>query len=166
MDVTGGADEPRSRRYDWQPPTAIMAALAERPGLEVLRDVAAGRLPQPPMAATMGFRIAEVDDGRAVMESMPGAWQANPMGGIHGGVALTLLDSATGCATGTTLAAGQGYTTVDLTTHMVRPVVPDTPLRCEGRVLHRGRRLQTAYAEVLDDTGRLVAHGTAALMIL
>lgn len=154
------------RRYDWQPPTEIVAGLAERPGLEVLRDIADGRLPQPPMAVTVGFRITEVDDGRAVVEGTPGGWLANPMGGIHGGVALTLLDSATGCATGTTLAAGEGYATVDLTTHMVRPVVAGTPLRCEGRVLHRGRRLQTAYAEVVDDQGRLVAHGTAAMMIL
>lgn len=154
------------RTYTWQSPDAGIAAVLERPALEVLRDMVAGRIPQAPFADTMGFELVAVDDGFAAFEGTPGPWLANPMGGIHGGVVLTLLDSATGCATHTTLPAGVGYTTVDLTTHMVRPVRPGTPLRCEGRVLHRGRRLQTAYAEVRDDEERLVAHGTAALMVL
>lgn len=154
------------RTHTWHPPDAGIAAAAERPALEVFRDMLAGRIPQAPIADTMGFELVAVDDGFAAFACTPGPWLANPMGGIHGGVALTLLDSATGCATHTTLPAGVGYATVDLTTHMVRPVRPGVPLRCEGRVLHRGRRLQTATAEVRDDQDRLVAHGTAALMVL
>lgn len=154
------------RTHTWHTPDAGMAAAAERPAIEVFRDMIAGRLPQPPMAETMGFEIAEVDDGFAALTATPGPWLGNPMGGIHGGVALTLLDSATGCATHTTLGAGMSYATVDLTTHMVRPLPVGAPVRCEGRVLHRGRRLQTAYAEVRDGDDRLLAHGTAALMVL
>jgi uncharacterized protein (TIGR00369 family) len=154
------------RTYTWHAPDAGMAAARDRPALEVFRDMLTGRLPQAPIADTMGFALVDVDDGFAAFAGTPEPWLCNPMGGIHGGVALTLLDSATGCATHTTLPAGVGYATVDLTTHMVRPIRPGTSLRCEGRVLHRGRRLQTAYAEVRDDATRLVAHGTAALMVL
>ena len=38
----------------------------------------------------------------------------NPMGGVHGGIAATLLDTVMGCAVQTALDAGEAYTTTDL----------------------------------------------------
>ena len=39
---------------------------------------------------------------------------------MHGGVFATLLDSATGCAVHSTLAAGVGYTSIDLNVKFLR----------------------------------------------
>ena len=50
----------------------------------------------------MGFRGVEFEHGRAVFEMEPGPEHYNPIGSVHGGVALTLLDSAMGCAVHTT----------------------------------------------------------------
>ena len=69
----------------------------------------------------------------------PGPQHYNPIGSVHGGVALTLLDSAMGCAVHTLLEPGVGYTTLEVKTNFVRPITADTGLiRCEGIVDPQG----------------------------
>jgi uncharacterized protein (TIGR00369 family) len=136
-------------------------------GREMLEAMLAGRLPAPPIAETLGFRLIEIDDGTAVFEGDPGPHLLNPLGGVHGGWAMTLIDSATGCALHTQLHAGVGYTTVETKVNMTRGIKPtDGTVRCEGRVLSHGRHIATAEARLLSEDGKLVAHGTSTLMIL
>lgn len=135
-------------------------------GLDVLRAVADGRLPGSPIAGLIGFRLVEVASGRAVFEGTPGEQHLNPMGGVHGGYAATLLDSCMGCAVHTMLAAGQGYTTLELKLSYVRGMTARTgPVRAEGRVLNAGRRAAFAEGRLLDAAGRLMAHGTTTCMV-
>jgi uncharacterized protein (TIGR00369 family) len=136
-------------------------------GLEMLQAIVAGTLPAPPIGAVMGFRLIEVEPGRAVFEGAAGPSLLNPLGGVHGGVALTLIDSAAGCAVHSELPAGVGYTTVETKVNFTRPVPPDgTPVRCEGRVVTRGRQIATAEARLLSAEGKVLAHGTSTLIIL
>ena len=136
-------------------------------GLEVLEAIVAGELPSPPIGATMGFRLVEVEPGRAVFEGRPGPGLLNPLGQVHGGVALTLIDSAAGCAVHSELAAGVGYTTVETKANFTRPIAPDGGVvRCEGRVVSRGRTIATAEAYLRSAEGKLLAHGTSTLIIL
>jgi acyl-coenzyme A thioesterase PaaI-like protein len=69
-------------------------------GLEAMRALIGGKFPPPSIAATLGFTLAEVDDGRAVFVGNPSDRVLNPLGIVHGGWALTLIDSCTGCAAG------------------------------------------------------------------
>ena len=136
-------------------------------GLEFLQAMIAGRLPAPPIAGPLGFRLVEVEKGRAVFEGTPGPHLLNPLGSVHGGWALTLIDSATGCSVHTELDAGTGYTTVETKVNFTRPIDPDGgPIRCEGRVLSRGRQIATAEAHLRSAEGKLLAHGTSTLIIL
>ena len=136
-------------------------------GLEMLRAMIAGALPAPPIAEPLGFRLAEVEKGRAVFEGTPGPHLLNPLGAVHGGYALTLIDSACGCAVHTELDAGVGYTTVETKVNFTRPIAPEGgAVRCEGRVLSRGRQIATAEAYLRDAAGKLLAHGTSTLIIL
>ncbi len=89
----------------------------------------------------------------------------NPMGSVHGGIAATLLDTVMGCAVHTVLDDGESYTTTDLHVHYVRGVNPGKTIVATGTVVHRGRRLATAEGRVLDERGRLVAHGTTSCMV-
>ena len=115
--------------------------------MEMLQAVRDGRLPAPPIATTMGFDLDEVQDGRAVFSLEPAEHHYNPIGSVHGGVFATLLDSATGCAVHSTLPAGVGYTSVDLNVKFLRGMSASTGrVTCEGRVVHRGRRLVLAEA--------------------
>ena len=136
-------------------------------GLDMLRAMIAGDLPAAPIAGPLGFRLAEVEKGRAVFEGIPGPHLLNPLGAVHGGWALTLIDSACGCAVHTELDAGVGYTTVETKVNFTRPIDPDGgPIRCEGKVLSRGRQIATAEAFLRDAGGKLLAHGTSTLIIL
>ena len=136
-------------------------------GLEFLQAIASGAHPAPPMAAAADFWLAEVEKGRTVFEGIPSARFYNPMGSVHGGWISALLDSAMGCAVHSTLAAGQIYTTVDMTISFVRAAFERTgKLRCEGKVIHAGSRIATAEGRLFDAAGKLIAHGSETCMIL
>jgi uncharacterized protein (TIGR00369 family) len=144
-----------------------MSTAVESSGLETIKAIFEGRLPPPPIAELMGFRGVEVELGRAVFEFEPGPQHYNPIGSVHGGVAMTLLDSAMGCAIHSMLDAGVRYTTLEVKTNFVRAMTVDTgPVRCEGVVLHSGSRVATAEGKVLDGDGKLLAHGTTTCLIL
>jgi uncharacterized protein (TIGR00369 family) len=148
-------------------PLALAARGRELSGMEYVRQIFDGELPPPPIAELMGFRGVEFDHGRAIFEMTPGPQHYNPIGTVHGGVALTLLDSAMGCAVHTTLEAGVGYTTLEVKTNFVRAITADTGLiRCEGTVVHSGSRIATAEGRLIDAAGRLLAHGTTTCLII
>jgi uncharacterized protein (TIGR00369 family) len=135
-------------------------------GLAGMRAMIAGELPPPPIATLLGFELVEAQEGRVVFAAEPGDQHYNPIGSVHGGLAATLIDSATGCAVHTTLPAGTGYTTTDLQVRFVRAITRDTGrIECVGEVVHRGRKLATAEAR-LTAGDRLLAHGSASLLIL
>jgi len=120
-----------------RPTHADALALAGRglelAGIDYIRALFAGQLPQPPIAVLMGFRGVEVSAGEAVFEMEPGPQHYNPIGSVHGGVALTLLDSPMGCAVHTLLDPGVGYTTLEVKANFVRAITAETGLvRCEG----------------------------------
>ncbi|KAB2851617.1 MAG: PaaI family thioesterase [Hyphomicrobiaceae bacterium] len=135
-------------------------------GLEFLSGIASGRLPQPPIAETLGFRLVEVERGRAVFAGTPARGYLNPLGTIHGGYAGTLLDSCMACSVQTMLERGNGYTTLEYKVHLVRPMTEATgPVRAEGRVVHAGRRAATAEGRITDDKGNVLAHGTTTCLV-
>jgi uncharacterized protein (TIGR00369 family) len=137
-------------------------------GLEFLKAVFEGKLPPPPIAATMDFTGAEAEEGRAVFVGEPGEFLYNPIGVVHGGFAMTILDSAMGCAVQSTLAAGERYTSLETSVNFVRPITTETGrVRCEGVVLHRGGKIATAEGKlVAEKTGKLLAHGTTTCLII
>jgi uncharacterized protein (TIGR00369 family) len=136
-------------------------------GREMLEAMLAGRLPAPPIGKTLGFRLIEIGEGLAVFEGDPGPHLLNPLGSVHGGWAMTLIDSATGCALHTTLPPGVGYTTVETKVNMTRGIRSEEgKVRCEGRLVSAGKQIATAEARLLSADGKLLAHGTSTLMIL
>jgi len=158
----------RTRTVTWEDPFEVPKAAAGRSGLDLLKDVFEGRLPPPPITATLGFRGVHVEEGKAVFEGEPGEHLYNPIGSVHGGFAMALLDSAMGCAIHSTLQAGERYTTLELKTNFVRPITVETGrVRCEGVVVHRGATIATAEGKlVADSTGKLLAHGTTTCLIV
>jgi uncharacterized protein (TIGR00369 family) len=156
----------RSRTYDWEDPAVSAAAVARYSGLDFLREMRAGRLPAPPVSATVGMTLEEVEHGRVVFSLVPGEEHYNPIGSVHGGVYATLLDSAAGCAVQSVLPRGTGYTSLDLNVKFLRPITLDTgKVRAVGTVLSSGRRTALAQAELFDDADRLLAHTTSSCLL-
>jgi uncharacterized protein (TIGR00369 family) len=157
----------RERTVTWQDPLIGWRRAPQMSGMEYLQAIARGELPPPPMAELLGFRLEELEAGRAIFAVDPAEYHYNPIGVVHGGLAATLLDSAMGCAVHTLLPAGVGYTTLDIHVNFVRAVNAETgTLRVEGRVIHSGSRVATAEGRVVDANGKLYAHGTTTCLIL
>ncbi len=135
-------------------------------GIEQLRTMAASGK-RAPIGQLMGFTLVEVEEGRAVFEGQPGEEVYNPISTVHGGYAATLLDSACGIAVHSKLAAGQGYTTLELKVAYHKAMTAKTGLvRAEGKVMSFGRRAAFAEARLTDAEGRLLASATSSLLII
>lgn len=140
--------------------------LSTMTGLEQLQAVFGGALPPPPIAETIGMDDFTLAEGSVTVSLTPQHKHYNPLGTVHGGVISTLLDTAAACSVHSTLAAGEAYTSLDLTVKFLRAVTVESgTLVATGRVLQRGRRTALAEAQLHDARGKLVAHATSSCMI-
>jgi len=145
---------------------ASPAMMAGKNGLQQMQALLDGQAPPPPISETLDFTLIAVEDGKAVFQGRPQFKHYNPLGGVHGGWFATLLDSALGCAVHTTLPAGRGYTTLEFKVNLVRGLNDKVPLvRAIGRVVHRGRQVTTAEADLVGHDGRLYAHATTTCLL-
>ena len=160
------ADE-RTRTYTWEDPFALRDAMAGRSGLELMQLMATGEIPPPPIAKTLDFRLVEAATGKAVFECEPAEFHYNPIGIVHAGLAMTLMDSAMGLAFVTTLDEPVGWTTLEVKSNFTRALTVDTGVvRCTGTIVHPGRTVATTEARIEDAQGRLCAHGTSTILVL
>ena len=145
----------------------LAAAGRSMAGIEFLRAIRDGTLPHPPICSLLNYKLVEVEPGHAVFEVTPGEQHYNPIGVVHGGLAMTLLDSAMGCAVQSKMPAGGGYTTLEAKTNLVRPITGDTgKLRAVGKLVHLGKRVATAEGKLEDAAGKLYAHATTTCIVL
>ncbi len=136
-------------------------------GLEFLQSILDGRSPAPPITQTLPYRLVEVREGFAAFEGEPDFSVYNPLGMVHGGYALTLMDSVLGCAVQSKLARGVAYTTLETKVNFIRPITEHTGrVRAEGRIVHVGRRTGIAEGDLKDASGNVLAYGTPTCLIL
>ncbi|MBE0484450.1 MAG: PaaI family thioesterase [Bacterioplanes sp.] len=135
-------------------------------GLEVMQAFTNGHIPAPGIAKTIPMTPVTVEYGRIVFHAIADASHSNPLGGVHGGFAATVLDSVTGCATHTTLEAGEAYGTTDLNIKMCRPMPFNKTLIGEGKVINKSKSLVISEGYLRDEDGKLYAHATATNMII
>lgn len=158
--------EDRSRTYTWEDPMTYLKKGMSMDGLSYMKLMIKGDVPPPPISATLGFSLAEVENGYCLFECEPQEFHYNPIGVVHGGLASTLLDSALGCCVHTTLEQGTAYTTLQLNVNLVRAITLKTGLlQAEGRIIHSGRQMATAEATLKDMNGKLYAHGTTTCLV-
>ena len=133
----------------------------ERSGLELLREMLAGRLPVPPIGRQLNFKLTAADKGMVEFRGVPLFDYYNPAGTVHGGWAATLLDSALGASVNTMVPPGKGHTTIEFKVNLVRPIGADTgEVVCRGEVTHFGRTTAVSEATLKTADGKLLALGT------
>ncbi|MEE4921402.1 PaaI family thioesterase [Pseudomonas alliivorans] len=142
-----------------------MKDLKQLDGFEHLQMIANATIGQPSIFITMGMHELEVNKGEVKILCEATEQHLNPMGGVHGGFAATVLDSVTGCAVHSLLDAGVDYGTVDLSVKMLRPVPTNQPLIARARVTHLSRAIGIAEGTLHDANGLLLASGSATCYI-
>ena len=157
----------RSRTVTWHDPGPSTAKGFTMAGVDYLRAMVDGDLPQPPIAGLMQFGVVSAEPGRVVFSCRPDESAYNPIGAVHGGLICTLLDSVTGCAIHSTLPQGKGYTSVEIKVNYLKAVrLSSGQLTATGTVVKSGSRVGFAEGVVTDASGAVVATATSTLLIL
>lgn len=136
-----------------------------RETLEAIRD---GTLPKAPIQDLIGFELTQVAHGKVTFTATPRREQYNPIGVVHGGIAMTLLDSAMGAAVHSSLGEREAYTTLETKVHFVSAIRDDTgEIHAVGNLVHRGGRTATAEGKLTRASdGKLLAHGTSTCIVI
>lgn len=134
-------------------------------GLQIMQEMCNGNLPMPSMATTIPMKPTLIESGQVTFEVQADQHHLNPLGGVHGGFAATVLDTVTGCAIHTVLEAGAGYGTIDLNIKMCRPIPQNRPLTAIGQLINTSKNLAISEGKIIDENGKLYAHATATCMI-
>ncbi len=155
-----------SKTITWSDPRPSATAALQLSGLEFLKRMAAGEIPPPPIAKLLGFELVEVAVGDAVFEITPDDSHYNPIGVVHGGLALTLLDSAAGCAVHSSLPEGLAYTSLETKVNFLRGITSATgKLRAHGWVTKPGKRAAFAEADLRDAEGTVYATAASTCLV-
>ena len=136
-------------------------------GLQILQAAIADRTVTAPIAKLLSFELVEANEGFAVVEGDTGEHLLNQNGVVHGGWALTLIDSACGCAALSVLPQNTSYASVETKANFSRPIFAKTGrVRAEGRIVAAGKRIISTECCVTGPDGKVLAHGTSTVMVL
>jgi uncharacterized protein (TIGR00369 family) len=139
----------------------------QRTGLEILSGLVAGELPKPPIHHLTGLRLVEAEEGETVVVLPCSKWLSSSAGTIQGGFTAMLAESAMTGAAFSTAPADAAVATLDFKINYLRPVFPDgEDMTARARILHRGRTLVVAAAELTNAEGKKVALATGSSMYL
>jgi uncharacterized protein (TIGR00369 family) len=133
--------------------------------LDLIQKVLRGEAPPPPVAALIGFTLASVEPGQAIIDFDATSRHANPMGTLHGGILCDIADAAMGVAYASTLGEGETFATLELKINFLRPVWT-ARLRAAGTVVQRGRTVGVVECDITDEVQRLVARASCTCMTL
>ena len=145
-------------------PGGLRSRLVTVDGPVVHEPVRGAHFPQSVLALRGLDQLRLFLTGRALPPPITD-WLLTPQGVATGGVLAILADGPLGCAIQTTLPAGTGYTTSELSLNLVRPVPRTGELIARGRIVHTGRQLALSEVFITDHAGRLIAHGTSRCVI-
>lgn len=101
-------------------------------------------------------------DGQARCWLDIGPQHTNRHNVLHGGIATAVIDNACG-TTGSLTVDGTGkapFLTISLNTQFVAPARAGSRVTATGRIVGGGRSTLFIAADLVDDTGRLIASGT------
>ena len=130
-------------------------------------DMVEGRSSGPPAAEHLGWKCLQIDPekGTIAVEFHPRQEFLNPAGNIQGGFVAGMLDDAMGPIVYSTLEPGEFNATLEFKVSFVRPAKLGT-LVAKARIVHRGRSVAFADAELRDSDGQLLATATATMKIV
>jgi uncharacterized protein (TIGR00369 family) len=138
-----------------------------RSGLEIVQAQIDGALPGPPIQHLLGSRPTQVSEGSCRFTMPTSRWITSPSGMVEGGVTACLADLVMGGAIQTTMPPGTAFAPTDLRVQFIRPVPPDGgSLDASATVVHRGRGVAAARAEISNQDGKLLALASGSAVIV
>ncbi|WP_313043295.1 PaaI family thioesterase [Acinetobacter sp.] len=138
----------------------------EMTGLQLLQAMCAGKIPPASISEIIPMQPKKIEQGNVEFVVKADQRHLNPLGGVHGGFAATVLDTVTGCVVHSALEAGIGYGTIDLNIKMCRPIPKNQDLTAIGHLINISKNLAISEGRIMDNNGKIYAHATATCMII
>jgi len=109
------------------------------------------------------FLRVEIGSCEVAIEVQPKHLQ--PFGVVHGGVFATLIDTAAFWAIFPEIDEDKGLTSVDLKLNFLAPAAAGM-LIAKGKKIKTGRTLSLGEAEIRNEKGEILAHGSSTMITL
>jgi uncharacterized protein (TIGR00369 family) len=119
---------------------------------------------QSPYFMLLAMSVVDLGPGYSRVELELSNRHLNPFGGVHGGVYTSLIDTAAYWAVYCDVADDAGFISLDVSVTMLAPAKAGR-LVVEGKRIKAGRSICIAEAVVMDDKGKLLAHGVSKQMV-
>jgi uncharacterized protein (TIGR00369 family) len=121
------------------------------------------RVPRPPCADLLGWRLVDQDreNGRVRIEFEARPEFLNPAGFVQGGILAAMLDDTMGPAA-LVMSDGAVFTsTIDMNVTFLAPAKPGK-LYGEGRVVQLGKTIVYLEAQLMDAQNNVLARATSS----
>jgi len=118
-----------------------------------------------PYFSLLSMEIKDLQWGMSLLEIQLAEKHLQPFGFVHGGVIASIMDAATFWAVFPQIEKGLGLTTVEIKVNFLAPTQKGK-LVAKGRCIRLGKTLALGDAEIRNQEGGLVAHGTATMMVM
>ena len=111
--------------------------------------------------------MIEAEEGETVGVLPCSKWLSTSAGTVQGGFTAMLAECTMTAAAFSTAPPHTAVAALDFKVNYLRPVFPDgNDLTARARILHRGRTLVIAAAEIINAEGKQVALATGSSMYL
>jgi uncharacterized protein (TIGR00369 family) len=129
------------------------------------REIVASTANRSPYFMLLGMQIRNFDIGTSLLEIDLEGKHLQPFGVVHGGVFSSIIDAAAFWAVYPEVPEEMSMTSVDLKLNYLAPATKGK-LIARGTRIKIGKTLGLGAAEVTDETGKILAHGTSTLIVL
>ena len=116
-----------------------------------------------PFLALLGVRVTSFAWGRVRLDADITHPLTNVYGIVHGGVTVTLADTAMG---GACLACNKQVVTLEMGMNFIKPIAEGGHAYAVGEVVHNGTHIMVCEARVFDDDDELCLKSQATFFVL
>jgi len=110
--------------------------VSDREFYTLLNQMIVDRLERNHFANTLGAKIETIKHQKSIVSLLVSEQHLNPNGAVHGGVLMTLADTAAGASM---VYLGQPTATIDLSYRFLKPVFSGDLLMAKARVIQSGK---------------------------
>jgi len=128
-------------------------------------EAVAGRVNTCPYFRLLSMEIVSLENGSSVLRIDVQKKHLQPYGIVHGGVYSSMIDAASFWASYTEIDEFLALTTVEMKLNYLSPAAGGM-FMARGKVIKTGKTICLAEAVISDEGERLLAHGTATMMVL
>ena len=118
-----------------------------------------------PFFRHMSMKVTELGVGYSMVVAEISRKHMNPFGELHGGVYSSLIDTAAYWSAYCDLPEKQGLVSIDIKVDFLAPVL-DRIVLIKGKRVKAGKTIYLTEAQMFNENGKLLAHGTSKLMAI